>query len=99
RHLLCTLLPYTTLFRSMSELSSSLVIERALALHKMTLAITWAIGGEALLTFSGNEFGHPEWVDFPRTGNNESFQYARRQWSLVEIERAHVRPPVTCNYR
>jgi len=32
----------------------------------------------------GNEFGHPEWIDFPREGNNWSYFYARRQWSLVD---------------
>lgn len=33
--------------------------------------------------FLGNEFGHPEWLDFPRAGNNESYHYARRQFNLV----------------
>src|SRR5690606_16609940 len=51
---------------------------------KMLRLITLALGGEAFLTFMGNEFGHPEWVDFPRLGNNWSHQYARRQWSLVD---------------
>ncbi|WP_192820567.1 alpha-amylase family glycosyl hydrolase [Rufibacter sp. LB8] len=60
------------------------VIDRGVALHKMIRLITLALGGEAFLTFMGNEFGHPEWVDFPREGNNWSHQYARRQWSLVD---------------
>ncbi|GAA4299893.1 alpha amylase C-terminal domain-containing protein [Nibribacter koreensis] len=60
------------------------VIDRGMALHKMIRLITLALGGEAFLTFIGNEFGHPEWVDFPREGNNWSYQYARRQWSLVD---------------
>ena len=47
---------------------------------------TAALGGEAYLTFIGNEFGHPEWIDFPREGNNWSYKYARRQWSLVDRE-------------
>ena len=60
------------------------VIERGMALHKMIRLITFALGGEAYLNFMGNEFGHPEWIDFPREGNNFSFKYARRQWSLVD---------------
>ncbi|GAA4347165.1 alpha-amylase family glycosyl hydrolase [Hymenobacter saemangeumensis] len=55
---------------------------RALALHKLIRLITLATGGEAYLNFIGNEFGHPEWVDFPRAGNDWSYHYARRQWSL-----------------
>jgi 1,4-alpha-glucan branching enzyme len=59
-----------------------LVIDRGIALHKMIRLITIALGGEAYLNFIGNEFGHPEWIDFPRIGNNWSYHYARRQWSL-----------------
>lgn len=62
------------------------VVERGIALHKMIRAITYALGGEAWLGFMGNEFGHPEWVDFPREGNNWSYHYCRRQWSLVDDE-------------
>jgi len=58
------------------------VIDRAIALHKMIRLFTLAGGGEAYLNFMGNEFGHPEWIDFPREGNNWSFHYCRRQWSL-----------------
>ncbi len=58
-------------------------IDRAIALHKMTRLITMAAGGTGYLTFMGNEFGHPEWIDFPREGNNSSFHYCRRQWSLL----------------
>lgn len=61
-----------------------LVIERGIALHKMIRLITFALAGEAYLNFMGNEFGHPEWVDFPREGNNYSYHYARRQWNLVD---------------
>ncbi len=68
----------------MQEGSKNLTIDRGLALHKMIRAFTFVLGGEAWLNFMGNEFGHPEWVDFPREGNGESFQYARRQWSLVD---------------
>ncbi|XP_065653925.1 1,4-alpha-glucan-branching enzyme-like [Hydra vulgaris] len=60
------------------------VIERGIALHKMIRLLTCGLGGEGYLTFIGNEFGHPEWLDFPRAGNNSSYHYARRQWSLVK---------------
>ena len=60
------------------------VIDRAIALHKMIRLFTLASGGEAYLNFMGNEFGHPEWIDFPREGNGWSFHYCRRQWSLKE---------------
>nr|AYH91757.1 1,4-alpha-glucan-branching enzyme-like protein [Pomacea canaliculata] len=62
----------------------SLVIDRGLALHKMIRLITIGLGGEGYLNFIGNEFGHPEWLDFPRIGNNESYHYCRRQWNLVD---------------
>jgi len=62
----------------------NLIIDRGIALHKMIRLITISLGGEAYLNFIGNEFGHPEWVDFPREGNNWSYYYARRQWSLVD---------------
>ena len=58
------------------------VIDRAVALHKMIRLFTLGGGGEAYLNFMGNEFGHPEWIDFPREGNGWSFHYCRRQWSL-----------------
>jgi len=62
----------------------NLVIDRGIALHKMIRLITIAAGGEAYLNFIGNEFGHPEWIDFPRKGNDWSHKYARRQWNLVD---------------
>jgi len=46
--------------------------------------ISCGLGGEGYLNFIGNEFGHPEWLDFPREGNNISYHYARRQWKLVD---------------
>ncbi len=58
-------------------------IDRAIALHKMIRLITMAAGGTGYLNFMGNEFGHPEWIDFPREGNGSSFHYCRRQWSLL----------------
>jgi 1,4-alpha-glucan branching enzyme len=60
------------------------IIDRGIALHKMIRLVTLSLGGEGYLNFIGNEFGHPEWVDFPREGNNWSYKYARRQWSLVD---------------
>lgn len=62
------------------------IIDRGLALHKLIRLITLGLGGEAWLNFIGNEFGHPEWLDFPRVGNGESFHYARRQFNLVDAE-------------
>lgn len=60
------------------------VIERGIALHKLIRLVTLTLGGEGWLTFMGNEFGHPEWLDFPREGNDWSYHYCRRQWSLVD---------------
>lgn len=60
------------------------LIDRAMALHKMIRLITFATAGAGYLNFMGNEFGHPEWIDFPRHGNNWSGRFARRQWSLVD---------------
>jgi 1,4-alpha-glucan branching enzyme len=59
-------------------------VDRGVALHKMIRLITLATAGHGYLNFMGNEFGHPEWIDFPREGNGWSFAYARRQWSLAE---------------
>jgi 1,4-alpha-glucan branching enzyme len=55
-----------------------------MALHKMLRLLTMSLGGEGYLTFMGNEFGHPEWIDFPREGNGWSYHYCRRQWSLAD---------------
>nr|XP_054104997.1 1,4-alpha-glucan-branching enzyme isoform X2 [Callithrix jacchus] len=60
------------------------VIDRGIQLHKMIRLITHGLGGEGYLNFMGNEFGHPEWLDFPRKGNNESYHYARRQFHLTD---------------
>ena len=60
------------------------VVERGIALHKLIRLVTLVLGGEGWLNFMGNEFGHPEWIDFPRAGNGGSFHYCRRQWSLVD---------------
>ena len=72
------------MYTGMDKAYHSLAIDRAIALHKMIRFITLALGSEAYLNFMGNEFGHPEWIDFPREGNGWSHHYARRQWSLAE---------------
>ncbi|MDT2861594.1 alpha-amylase family glycosyl hydrolase [Lactococcus lactis] len=64
--------------------SRSLKIDRAIALHKLIRLITFSLAGEGYLNFMGNEFGHPEWLDFPRQENHDDFQHARRQWSLAD---------------
>jgi len=70
------------MYTDMDKIIHNPVIDRAIALHKMIRLFTLAGGGEAYLNFMGNEFGHPEWIDFPREGNGWSFHYCRRQWSL-----------------
>ena len=64
--------------------NQSLKIDRAIALHKLIRLITFSLAGEGYLNFMGNEFGHPEWLDFPRQENHDNFQHARRQWSLAD---------------
>ncbi|XP_022946220.1 1,4-alpha-glucan-branching enzyme 1, chloroplastic/amyloplastic-like [Cucurbita moschata] len=68
---------------------ASPVVERGIALHKMIHFITMALGGEGYLNFMGNEFGHPEWIDFPREGNGWSYDKCRRQWNLPDTD--HLR--------
>lgn len=62
------------------------IIDRGLGMHKQIRFLTHALGGEGYLSFIGNEFGHPEWLDFPREGNGNSFQHARRQFNLIDDE-------------
>ncbi|MCL1973747.1 MAG: alpha amylase C-terminal domain-containing protein, partial [Bacteroidetes bacterium] len=64
--------------------SKDLVVDRGVALHKIIRLLTLSTAGDGYLTFMGNEFGHPEWIDFPREGNGWSYGYARRQWSLAD---------------
>ena len=66
---------------------STYMVDRGIALHKMIRLITASTINGGYLTFMGNEFGHPEWIDFPRQGNGWSHKYARRQWSLVDNQR------------
>ena len=68
----------------MDRASENLLIDRGMALHKMIRLMTISTGGQAYLNFMGNEFGHPEWIDFPREGNGWSYAHARRQWSLAD---------------
>ena len=72
------------MYTDMEKTTHNPIIDRAIALHKMIRLFTLAGGGEAYLNFMGNEFGHPEWIDFPREGNGWSFHYCRRQWSLKD---------------
>ncbi len=66
----------------MNVFDSNLVVERGMALHKLIRICTLTTAGGGYLNFMGNEFGHPEWIDFPREGNHWSYHYARRQWHL-----------------
>ena len=74
------------MYDSMDRKTENLVVDRGMALHKMIRLITITCGGEAYLNFMGNEFGHPEWIDFPREGNGWSCQHARRIWSIRDNE-------------
>ena len=72
------------MYWGMNRGDSNMIVERAVALHKMIRLVTIGAGGEGYLNFMGNEFGHPEWIDFPREGNGWSFKNARRLWSLAD---------------
>ncbi len=72
------------MYFNMADDRENLIIDRGIALHKMIRMFTIVNGGQAYMNFMGNEFGHPEWIDFPREGNGWSYQHARRQWSLME---------------
>ena len=72
------------MYTSMSKSIPNMIVDRGIALHKMIRLFTISLGGNAWLNFMGNEFGHPEWIDFPRLENEWSYKHARRQWSLVD---------------
>ncbi len=72
------------MYFSMRKDQSNLIVDRGIALHKMIRLITATTAGGAYLNFMGNEFGHPEWIDFPREGNGWSFDHCRRLWSISE---------------
>lgn len=77
------------MYRDMDHSRPNQRVENAVAMHKLVRLVTIAAGGEGYLNFMGNEFGHPEWIDFPREGNGWSYDYARRQWSLADND--HLR--------
>ena len=77
------------MYYHMSALDRNIEIDRAIALHKMIRFVTLTLAGEGYLNFMGNEFGHPEWIDFPREGNDWSYRYALRKWSLADSD--HLR--------
>lgn len=70
------------MYEHMNKDDPDLTVERGVALHKLIRLLTAGLHGGGYLNFMGNEFGHPEWIDFPRQGNNWSFKHTRRQWSL-----------------
>ena len=72
------------IYENMACGRDNFIIDRGIALHKLIRLVTMSLGGEGYLTFMGNEFGHPEWIDFPREGNGWSYHYCRRQWSLAD---------------
>lgn len=72
------------MYGGMQKFGGNITVDRGIALHKMIRLLTSTTAGEGYLNFMGNEFGHPEWIDFPREGNNWSYHYCRRQWHLVD---------------
>jgi 1,4-alpha-glucan branching enzyme len=74
----------SNMYTGMQKDSGDDRIYRGVALHKMIRLVTASLSGDGYLNFMGNEFGHPEWIDFPREGNGWSYHYCRRQWSLVD---------------
>lgn len=68
----------------MQKEDQTFTVNRGMALHKMIRLVTASTINGGYLNFMGNEFGHPEWIDFPRHDNGWSYKYARRQWSLVD---------------
>lgn len=70
------------MYTGMSTQTQCLTVDRGIALHKLMVTASLTTAGDGFLNFMGNEFGHPEWIDFPREGNGWSYAYARRQWSL-----------------
>ncbi|MCL2059840.1 MAG: alpha-amylase family glycosyl hydrolase [Oscillospiraceae bacterium] len=72
------------MYDGMSVDSVNLAVDRAVALHKMIRFASFTLAGEGYLNFIGNEFGHPEWIDFPRADNGWSYKYAKRRWDLAD---------------
>ncbi|MEM7166660.1 MAG: alpha-amylase family glycosyl hydrolase [Planctomycetota bacterium] len=74
----------TEMYTGMSVFTENHLIDRGIALSKLIRLITVLVGGEGYLNFIGNEFGHPDWIDFPREGNNWSYEHAKRLWHLAD---------------
>ncbi len=72
------------MYTGMNKFGDNSIVDRGIALHKMIRLVTASLAGKGYLNFMGNEFGHPEWIDFPREGNGWSYHYCRRQWNLVD---------------
>ena len=72
------------MYTAMSINHSNLLVDRGIALHKIIRFLTVGLADGGYLNFMGNEFGHPEWIDFPREGNQWSYQHARRRWDLAD---------------
>lgn len=72
------------MYTGMSVFETNMLVDRGVALHKLIRFVTLSTAGNGYLNFMGNEFGHPEWIDFPREGNGWSYHYARRQWHLAD---------------
>ena len=79
------------MYYSMNVFQPNIIVDRGIALHKMIRLASISTAGNGYLNFMGNEFGHPEWIDFPREGNNWSYHYARRLWSLKEDTKLRYR--------
>ena len=79
------------MYFSMDKAHQNITVDRGLALHKMIRLVTLATAGNGYLNFMGNEFGHPEWIDFPREGNGWSYAHARRLWSISDRDDLHYK--------
>ena len=74
------------MYTSMSKLvERNIIISNGIRVLHLIRVLTKTLGGEGYLNFMGNEFGHPEWIDFPREGNHNSYHHCRRQWHLVYV--------------
>ncbi|KAJ5599428.1 1-4-alpha-glucan-branching enzyme [Penicillium hetheringtonii] len=62
-------------------------IERGMALHKMIRLVTHGLGGEGYLNFEGNEFGHPEWLDFPPS---RAMQHTEAKYGWLHAPQAYI---------
>lgn len=74
------------MYHAMSASTPNITVDRGVALHKIIRLLTLSLADGGYLNFMGNEFGHPEWIDFPREGNNWSYEHALRRWDLADNE-------------